>query len=392
MPSQREPAIDVLRGLALLGILLVHTSIFAMPALSPSFSRVMFPAGHDRVADFLVSWLIQGKFYPMFAFLFGWGAFVMASRGGDAFNALYRRRLLALLLVGLLHALLLFEGDILVTYAVLGFFLRRAINRDWPAEKLVRRAKLLLMLGALLIVAIASAGAYLSGAPAETSVQLAETARQVREGGFLQLLQYRLIFLGAVIVLLAVQAPHILGMFYLGLAAARTFAAGGLEGARPLARRVLPWTLWPGLVGAGIAAALSSLALPLPGWVPDVAEAVGMGAFGPLLAIGWLSLATLWLAGGVPGLLSRTVGAAGRMSLSVYVGQSVVMGFVYHGYGLGLFGLVGPARAGLIAIGAWAGLVVFSMAWLSLFRLGPLEWLIRPGTRPEPASEGAQAA
>ena len=140
MPSQREPAIDVLRGLALLGILLVHTSIFAMPALSPSFSRVMFPAGHDRVADFLVSWLIQGKFYPMFAFLFGWGAFVMASRGGDAFNALYRRRLLALLLVGLLHALLLFEGDILVTYAVLGFFLRRAINRDWPAEKLVRRA------------------------------------------------------------------------------------------------------------------------------------------------------------------------------------------------------------------------------------------------------------
>jgi uncharacterized protein len=391
MPIQREPAIDVLRGLALLGILLVHTSVFAMPALHAEYSRVMFPAAHDRIADFLISWLIQGKFYPMFAFLFGWGAFVMASRAGD-FSRLYRRRLLALLLVGLVHALLLFEGDILVTYALLGFFVRRAINRAWPVEKLVRRARLLILIGALLLVAITGTATYLAGADAYPPDKLAELARQVREGGFLELLKYRVLFLGAVILLLVVQAPHILGMFYLGLAAARAFAVGGLEGARPLARRLLPWTLWPGLIGGGAASALSSFPLSLPGWVPLIADAVGMGVFGPLLAIGWLSLATLWLAGGAPQALARTVGAAGRMSLSGYVGQSLVMGFIYQGYGLGLFGTVGPARAALIAVATWAGLVAFSMAWLGTFRVGPLEWLIRPGVRPPPEGGMPQSA
>ena len=135
--STRIEALDALRGIALLGILFVNFSFIAMPEGSfGTYIDLQFPSDWDRWAQFLIEALCDGKFILIFSFLFGWG-FYSQLRSGDTDANRWRffRRLGGLLLIGLLHACLLFVGDILVTYAILGVPL--FWMRGWSARKLL---------------------------------------------------------------------------------------------------------------------------------------------------------------------------------------------------------------------------------------------------------------
>jgi uncharacterized protein len=162
--------------------------------------------------------------------------------------------------------------------------------------------------------------------------------------------------------------------FRLGLAAARTFAQGGLEAMRPAARRVL----WPALIGglaANAACAALSGGMPEP-WASS-ATLVQIALFVPILSLGYLAAAVLILSTPAGERLTPVLAPAGRMSLSIYIGQSVVMGLLYHGYGLGLARWLTSAGSVLVCLVVYAALVGFSRLWLSVFRIGPLEWVLR---------------
>jgi uncharacterized protein len=396
-PSQppRLAAIDVVRGLALLGIVLVNIAAFRLGVFATPGGGGLGAGGGWRngIADTLVLWLATGKFILIFSFLFGWGIHTQAGREGN-FRARYLRRLLGLALIGLAHAALFFSGDILVLYAILGLFMLRPVARDWPVRKLVRRALILFGVQAAIMLLLLAGPLLLPADPGDD--WLAEYAKQsleiYRGGSFAAITARRLADFAMLLPLTLLFAGWgLLAMFHLGLAAAKAFAASGLDAACELAWRVLRLALLPGLAGNGLCAVVA-IAAPEP-WATAVGQAQ-FALFAPLLSLSYLAAAALLLQGRLLETLAATVGAAGRMSLSVYVGQSAVLSLVFYGYGLGLAGSMGSAAGLLVCVAVYAALVAFAMWWLARFRIGPLEWVLRSITeaRPVPLRRALPAA
>ena len=120
-PKERITIVDILRGFSLIGVLMMN-----MHAFAGDFADFYSLGTIDRAAWFFTRFFAQAKFYTLFSFLFGWGMSIQMRRAeerGAGFVGVYVRRLLMLLLIGLAHAILVWSGDILVTYALLGFFL-----------------------------------------------------------------------------------------------------------------------------------------------------------------------------------------------------------------------------------------------------------------------------
>jgi uncharacterized protein len=396
--SPRLPAIDALRGFALFGILVVNMAAFHSGIAGMNLGGGLGASGwRNSAADAVIAWLFAGKFILIFSFVFGWGIYTQATRG-EGFRARYLRRLLGLILLGAIHATFFFMGDILVMYALLGFLMLRPIRRDWPVRKLVRSAAILFAVQAAILLGLA---ALSFGGPHDDpwwTEYARRSAEAYRTGDFWSVVPQRLAdFAFGLVGTLALLGWGLLAMFRLGLAAAKTFAHGGAEAARPLARRILLPALILGLAGNAVCAALTT-SFPEP-WV-SAATMVQYALFTPTLALGYLAAATLILTSPTGGRFLSVLGAAGRMSLSVYIGESVIMSLLFHGYGLGLSNSIGSAGGVLLCIAVYAALLGFSHLWLRVFRIGPLEWVLRSITegrpvalRPGPeAAEGAAPA
>ena len=154
---ERVEVMDVLRGVALLGILLMNIEAFVGPLMESITGINSRFSGADRWMDAAIYVLVQGKFITLFSLLFGMGFAVMLERAnatGASGTALYARRLLALLGIGLAHALLIWSGDILLTYALLGFVLLLFFRRT-PVSRLPKWGIALYVLPLLLTFAMA---------------------------------------------------------------------------------------------------------------------------------------------------------------------------------------------------------------------------------------------
>lgn len=367
----RIPALDALRGFALFGILIVNAPFFLTPEGSfGNYSALTFPGWQNRAAEFLSAWLFDGKFILIFSFLFGWGLHTQMGRGAE-FKARYLRRLLGLFLIGLAHAIFLFVGDILVTYAVLGLPLY--LMRDWQVRKLVVTA---IALWALSVATQGILGALLA---LLQSMQLPEYQALIalhQTGSFLEIVVQRV---GELAELYAITPflfmPEVMGMFLLGLAAAKTYGETGIKPAKLLAQKLLNFLLLPALLGNGLYAAAAAYPNTFP-----LGEAAGLalhGAFVPMLTLVYLSAAAILLDRSFTARIADLLGGEGRMSLSIYIGQSAIMGFVALSYGLALYGKISPSLSIALCVGVYLALLVFANLWMRVFHIGPCEWLLR---------------
>lgn len=366
----RASEVDVLRGFALLGICIVNMPYLGQPLAS---LLVRPEAWQDRAAQFLVSMFFEGKFFLLFSFLFGWGVAVQLERGGAAFLPRYLRRLAGLLVIGAAHAVLVFIGDILVLYALLGLLLLPL--RHWPASRLLPLAVGLACLG---FAALAVLGASLESLPP------APTPGPGYLGGFGDAVRQRVHDwpLGFGFVLLF-NGPLAMAAFCVGLAAAKAGFFAPASPAFESLRRRLPW-----LLGAGLPLNLL-YAASIQGWLGEGVFALlgfaGLALGGPCLAAAYLVLV---VQAARATRFGATTAAAGRMSLTAYVAEGVLAGLIFNGYGLGLFGQFGPA--GLLGIAVLVYLAVHALcaAWLSVARSGPLEallrWITAGGRAPRP--------
>ncbi|MGW3283891.1 DUF418 domain-containing protein [Streptomyces sp. NPDC001002] len=393
LPS-RVHEIDMLRGFALFGILLVNARMIAgtyVVETGAAGGPVL-----DRVAGWLVTAVFSTEFYLPFSFLFGY-SFVLqelaARRAGDAFASLHLRRTLALFALGLVHAVLLFPGDILMTYAVLGLVLyglrglgpRGALRIG--VALVVGLAVLLLGYGLLVLAEPA--------APAAPSAPVAYVPPIVYEyrGGFLSVVGAHLSELPAHIGADLLYAPDILAAFLAGLAAAKAGLVERRGRDRAWLRRVVVRWLPVGLAGSVFAACC--VEGPLDGrWfmVGQAVTTLTAPALTASYACGLLLL--LGCRGRVAGLLTRLLAAAGRMSLTHYLTQSLVLACVFTGYGLGLYGRVGTALVGVGCVGLYVAQLALGMRLMGRVRYGPVELLLRAvtrGTRPRtPAWTGTR--
>lgn len=387
--------VDALRAVALLGIVIVNAAAYRRgvgPNLAAGGGRV---GGQVDGLTVGLSALAEGRFYPLFSLLFGWGFAVQDARSrvrGRSVAGPWLRRCGVLLVLGVAHALLLFDGDILTTYAVLGVALLavRSLRPVWLAALGVG----LVVTQALFSTALVALSSWLTAqgegggadARADSVAQLVADARVFGDGSFLDVAVLRAgdLVLGFPLGLLSVGGT-VLGMMVLGVAVARV---GWVDPRR-----------WPAWLRTGVVPLwLAGLVLSVPSaWLlGDIAvgtDGAGRAALawasysllGPAMALLWAGL-ILWA-----GLVARlrpvlvALAPAGRMSLTLYLTQSLVASLLFNGYGLDLGDRLGLGTSVAVMVGVWAVQVAAARLWFRHLSIGPLEALTRAaayGQRP----------
>ena len=360
----RSPSVDVLRGFALLGIGIVNLPYLAQPIAA----QLDLPdTTADLVAKGIVSLLFEGKFFVLFSFLFGWGFGVQlasAARSGTPAGPRYGARLIALGLFGIVHAIAVFQGDILLAYALLGAGLWTL--RDAPPRVLVRIAVATTPVAAAALAALGLLDA-ISPDMAQGQVDLSGAGYR---GTYVDAMAQRLADWPLALVVVALfNGPLAFGAFCLGLAATKTgFFERGSPGQTALARRV-PLILAVALPANALYAAAILGALPA-GWPTYLGFAA--------LAVGAPGLAAVYVAM-VLRLAARLglLAPSGSMPLTGYVAQSLLAGAVFHGWGLGLFGTLGNAALLGIACLIWLVVTMAAILWRRHFTRGPLDAALR---------------
>ena len=405
--KDRIQTLDVVRGFALLGILLMNIEMMVGPTMSLTTGLDPVLTGVDRWADTAIYLLVQGKFFTLFSLLFGMGFAVMSQRAADAghpFAGIYWRRGLALFVIGLLHALLVWSGDVLVTYAVLSMFL--LVFRDVPLRLLPWLAAgsflapLALMMGLGLLGSLMQMTPELAAGWNEAMGQqghgvaaLVEGQRQAYGAGtYLDATQQRARDLGFVLMSLMIVGPLVFGMFLLGSWFVRSGAIAQPERHARLFQR-MRWVVLP----LGLALVLVSFALQ-----PTLDQATIDLRFSAAFSLGMLGSALMclgYMAWIVRGMQSTAwaprlawVAPAGRMALTNYLMQSIVCTLVFYGYGLGYFQQLPRAWQVPFAFGLFGMQVILSRWWLQRFRFGPMEWVWRSLTYSTPQPMRLQAA
>ena len=415
--SERLLLLDVLRGFALCGVFLSNTvtqfsgQVFVPRQAAPTDSPL------EPVLDTVLGVLVNGKFLTLFTFLFGLGFSIQLSRAterGLPITPLYSRRLGVLLLIGLVHLLGFWHGDILHFYAVIGFLLLAFRHRSdrtvltWAAALLLVVPLLVPVIarfGPLLVLGPEAATALSRAARASGAELRAQTFAALSTGTFLeaQLASASYALRTYWRPLLVVDVAVILGKFLLGLLAGRYALLHDVQRRRAWHHRLLGWGLVLGALGHGAIAGLQHLrALGLL----DPAKDHGMLLMAWLHELGFLGLAAVYVAG--LALLFQhpawrralsVLAPAGRMTLTNYLTQTVLGLCLFQGYGLGLMGRLPPSRLVALAAVILAAQVALSRAWLARFHFGPAEWLWRsltyglpqplrrhPARVPEPAA------
>jgi uncharacterized protein len=352
---------DTLRLIALFGIVVVNVQFIAFSMLH-GFADPMALTTADAVTLWLVDGVALFKTYGLFSFMFGVGlGFLMrsAERRGFSFGRLYRNRMIGLFLLGVMHGCLFFPGDILAIYALTGTLLYRV--RDWPVGRLLR-----LGVG-LLIVQAVIAPPLLLAAPAAPPELFALERESLTGGGVSAAVAYRsVVFAILMPSLLLIQGFSALGWFCLGLAAVKSGMID--DAAHPLWRRARRWCLGPGV-------ALSLLGAAIWQWGPAGPGAVLTIVAAPIATLGYLGVIAAISC--PPGPILARVLSVGGSSLSVYLGQSIVLSTVFSGYGVGLWSEVDRLTATVLALAVTAALIAMLALWRIRFALGPFEWVLR---------------
>ncbi|MER6000957.1 DUF418 domain-containing protein [Nonomuraea angiospora] len=365
---------DALRGFALLGILVVNIAFLASGYRMAGMAEPAFQSPLDWTVRFTVTLLVENKFYLLFSFLFGYSFTLQvdsAARQGRPFGPMFLRRLAGLLLIGLAHAVLLFPGDILTTYAAVGLAL--LIFRKLRPKAAVVLAVMLtamLALGFVLLALLATFGLDMGGTVADSAAE-ATKADTALAASALQIISEHLRKLSLIIVFRVLfQGPAVLAACLIGLAVGKLGAMRDLS-AHTGTLRKLQWTGFTvGLAGAFIYTTSAWHGTMHKFW----GEAVDL-VTAPLLAAAYAAT-FLRLLPYMP-RIARALAAPGRMALSNYLAQSLICSLIFTGYGLALVDRVSPPLEVLIALGVFVCQVFYSHWWLKRHRYGPVEWLLR---------------
>lgn len=384
-PQERIPSMDVLRGFALLGVFVVNMLFFAQP-----YQQTMMRPWSDAPQAWFLAFLLlvfQGKFYCLFSFLFGMGFAEQMDRlqaRDQAPGAIYRRRLLWLLFIGLAHGLLVWMGDILAIYALLGFLLLAFRTRKpktllvWAISFLGAAALLFALFFVVMTVAlgIPEVAAKLETAGRKQELQVAQAiARSLwvyGNGPYTEIFRLRAKELASNYVMTLSIAPQILALFLLGAWTSRMGVVKNPAAHHGLITRVLGWGLVIGLLGTAIHLWCSAQGIPGPN---NPRAMLGMSVY--IFAAPCLSLAyaagILRLLQGPAAVLLNPLAWNGRMALTNYLMHSVVFTCVFYHFGLGLFGKTSLVAGFGMALGLWLLQIPLSKLWLAKHAMGPAE-------------------
>jgi uncharacterized protein len=383
--QERIEVIDILRGVAILGILVVNMGLFSLPEDLPAHE--LWPNIIDRAVETLILFFAQEKFKTLFSFLFGLGLAVQMIRAearGARFLPLYLRRLFVLFLIGIAHFVLLWDGDILHNYAVDALILLLFRHRSFKT--------LLVWASIFLCVPLLHFGftTYCSinreanplvknwiavEDPAEVQKTIDENRRLYSRGTYVEMIKSRASDLPAD-TLPGIDDAYILSIFLLGLYAGRRGIFHDVPSHLPLIRRVQRWGLMIGVAG-NAAVAVGGSFDPSPTSVLQNVGRMCLVFAAPAMSFFYASTIILLTQSEAWRQRLAPLAAVGRMALSNYLFQSLICTIIFYSYGLALFCKVRPSLGLLLTIIIFLIQIPLSVWWLRRFQFGPVEWLWR---------------
>ncbi|EGN74484.1 Putative membrane protein [Idiomarina sp. A28L] len=393
-PQERLHLLDIIRGFALLGILLMNIEYFQRP-----LAEMMHGFNSEQVGlDYATAWgvftFVQGKFYTMFSLLFGMGFVLFLDRAMEKTNSprfLFFRRIFVLALFGLVHMVYIWGGDILLNYAIVGVFLLLFVKTSpgrlwkWGAAFIIIPV-LLYWLGAWgMQMALNSPAAPEILADFEQSRiemqdMIAAGHQAYSTGSYSEVVAYRL---GEIAMMyggggLVFFVPTILGTILIGAAFAR---AGIFTQPREHRKALRNMVLFGVIFGLPSALIVGFYGLEMEMMVPDYHSALiftvqAISNIG--LCFAYMGIIALLFLGGKKWL--QYLAPAGRMALTNYLTHSIVFTTLFYGYAFGLYGEFGRFATTIFALALYAGQLWLSTWWLQRYQYGPMEWLWRSAT------------
>jgi uncharacterized protein len=374
----RDDLADELRGFALLGIVIVNAPFIGISA--GGFTDAAVAGNFDRAAAFMVVALAQAKFYLLFSFLFGYSMSYLLKDNSITQRRVFRRRLMGLAVLGILHGTLFFAFDILLLYAALGCVLLALVAHD--NRTVLLTAAVSGLVWALVLLVLASSGSESAQSQRELLARFNSASIGLTSSSFWLAVKARIDYWPiAQLMILVLNGFAVLSLFCVGL------VAGRAQLLRQPERHLHWWRsgLWLGLLIGLPAALLSATWIAGPDTsfnVPDARATAGLAlgfVTAPALSLAYVcALALLHVH--KPNLL-KILRPAGRMSLTGYVGESVLLALIFCGFGAGLMGQLGAGAVTAIALGVWLVLDVFAQLWQNRFAHGPLEYLLARWSR-----------
>jgi uncharacterized protein len=389
--AERADILDVLRGFALVGVLLDNLFAFSGWGFFTQAVRESLPTWPaDGILGMLELTFVHGKFYSLFSLLFGIGfAIILLRNEQKGINPLkiFYRRLFILMLIGFAHCLLVWEGDILLLYALIGFLLplfRKCSDRALLTWAVILIASPILIDGAKILFEFKT-GAFLesiaAGVDKRNGMPADDSWRQFlfKEGsGWEEWRAWQAsgIYYRYAYIIESNRIPKVLGMFLLGFYVGRKMIYANLEMFRDMLRKLRRWGFIIG-IPASLAMAyfeIDEKGIPNPyGLFDTVSYALGVVplslAYAASLSLWWLKKKgqTRW----------KVLAPMGRMALTNYLLQTMIAIFIYYGVGLGLGGNIGPSVFFPLGLAVYALQVLFSHLWLRYFNYGLFEWIWR---------------
>ena len=392
LSEQRVAMLDTLRGFALLGILMVNIHLFYQPVSLLMLGFTGDPTKFTFDLDVIVKFFFEGKFYTLFSFLFGYGFWLFISKEStDSVKIIpvYRRRLLVLLLLGVIHIVLLWAGDILLFYALFGFVLilfRNSSDRKtikWSvALALMPSIVYLMLILAIRLGSMTPEGAQAIEASFNESIagmrKLVEVATLAYStGSFGEIVSARLKEFSSLLGGMIFFYPVALAMFLTGMLAARRRLIVNYQENLPLFTKLFWWGLTIGVI-FNILYVISYQRSPMgvtSVWalLVSISHTVGGIAFCMVYVAGFVMLSVK----GKLQWVSKWLAPVGRMALTNYLMQSVISTTLFYSYGFALFGKVSTWQALVIALVIFLVQMLYSRYWLQYYQYGPMEWLWR---------------
>lgn len=385
-PSERYAILDVLRGWALLGIALANFPEFSLYSFLPAEAAGALPTARvDRIVRYLQYIFIDGKFYTIFSLLFGIGFSIIianaAKKGANGFRIFYRR-MFVLMLIGFLHLMFLWSGDILMLYALLGMLL--PLFRHVSNRALLVWAFVLMAIPVAVDYAVELSGIYPSASVVELQ-QFYCNRYGITDENFAYWLRdaehynetFEFLIQGALVRVQEFIDGNryfkVMGLFLLGFCIGRNHFYADLAGLVPHLKRIACYGFIVGLPLSFIYA-----------WSAMNGRPWGLGTHALLYFAGVFPLGFAYVAGICLCYLRRPqwkgfplFAMPGRMALTNYIGQSAFGMWLFYGIGFGLGAGVGLVYVVLIAAGVWIVQALFSGVWLHYCQFGPLEWIWR---------------
>lgn len=372
--KQRIFELDALRGISLFGIILMNILVFSLPYEMASMSQTV--KGFNAVLLHLITLFVIGSFYPIFTFLFGYGLGMMFEHSRIRkvrFYPMIYRRLSFLLVIGVIHGMFIFSGDILFGYAFTGLFAVLFIKMK--AQKLIKIASILFVFKILIFVVPFTILNYTQGVYEKNNYlgislqQFIDVKQNGHYDSFLKLNVLENLY-SMLDILMGSAFLEFLPYALFGIAA---YKMNLIELIRTKSSSFLKWGSLIAILGYCIK---MPFAIDYDNGSFAVINAVG----GPIVSAGYIIL-IVYLCQSVHGAqIMRIFKYPGKLSLSVYITQSIMFTFIFMGFGLGLYNKLPLYQSYLIVIIFYSLQVIGCYFYLKKFSKGPIEWLWRKVT------------